>query len=227
MKKNIQIFLSLFVFLFLFENVTPLCENITPGEGSESKCLGEAAADSTNEECCYLEGFSKTYQGDEAEKECVEIKKSDVQNNAALELIIYNITRGKYWQYAGYNETYLEIDKVVCKNSRFEKSECETNYDNPSGYEDCKNLKTKNDKEICCFLDGGEGEGTECVDIMKSDQEKLEEIEHIIEHGEYWPDYTKNYADIKSIKCKSNSNGLSYIKYSGIMALLIIIFNLF
>lgn len=205
----------LFIFLFLLDKVTPLCEDIEKSEANPTKCTSENAADSENEECCYLEGFSETYKGEKAEPECVEIKKSHTQNDGTLEGIISGIVKGEYWKYAGYEEKYVEIDKVVCKNSKFEKSDCETNHQDPDGIKDCREGKTKNDKEICCFLDGGE-EGKECVDILKSDEKNTKDIKDKIKKGEYWEDYTRTYDEIKNLKC-----GSRYIKYS-VMSLILV-----
>lgn len=223
MKKIFLKFSSLLIFLFLFETVTPLCEKVPEAERSATKCTGEAAAN-TDEECCYLEGFSETYDGTDPEKECVEIKKADVTNNTSIDSIIGKITKGEYWAYSNYTEKYLEINQVVCKNSKFEKSPCEI-IENPSGFKDCKEKTTRNKDEVCCFLDGGEEEGKECVDIPKKDESITDATKESIKKGQYWADYTRTYSEIKELKC--GENGASSTKYSGLLALLVVLLNLF
>lgn len=202
--------LSLLLLVVLISQVVSegvlTCESKDVTTKSESVCIGLSAADSENEECCYMEGTSEG-EGEVNEGECVELTKDDVQTNDALESIVGKIVRGTYWE--GDEEKYVEIKKITCANSHFGRSSCEMTA-NPKGLDSCKNKRSASLAEECCYLDDGEGnaDSKECVDIMKDDIGKLNEVKKKIKAGKYWSDYTEEYDDIKEFVCPSSSNCL-------------------
>ena len=81
------------------------------------------------------------------------------------------------------------------------QSACE-DVKNPSGFSDCKGKAVaKANEETCCFnkYQDNDGRGTECVEINKKDafvEDRLDNVEDLIEMGNYWDDYTDKYNDV-------------------------------
>ena len=89
-------------------------EDITPNEFSQcqsvenpsgfSSCEGKKTS-SNSETCCYA------YNDDD--KECVEIKKEDAEDEDKLKAAIEKIKKGQYWQ--GYEQTFDKLD-IECSS---------------------------------------------------------------------------------------------------------------